>query len=45
MIIFCGLAIFYIASCLYFHYRGFKAGFESGNSVATAPVQTGGNKV
>jgi len=40
MIIFCGLAIFYIASCLYFHYRGFKAGFENGRSME--PPQKGG---
>jgi hypothetical protein len=43
MIIFCGLTLFYMGSCLYFHYRGFKAGFENGRSVT--PVQTGGDKV
>jgi len=42
-VIFFSLFFFYVASCLYFHYRGFKAGFESEKSLS--PVQTGEDKV
>ena len=31
--IFIGMFTFYVGSCMYFHWRGFKVGFDAGRSL------------